>query len=219
MSSFILEGAIFQEAKILNNDPSKAVFRCAIQTVDEVNQNHRLYPRNVITEGMEGCKTRMERRAFLGELDHPIPQGVDKFDTIRQTTVMLEKVSHIVRDYDFQGNKLVAEMETSSTPNGKILLGLLKDKSGVGFSMRGMAELERGSNYNTVKSPLTIISYDSVSFPSHESAVVDFSEMQFESNILTEQNDVICFNGRCFMPDYFDKLIETKMITFMNNWL
>jgi len=219
MSSFILEGAIFQEAKILNNDPSKAVFRCAIQTVDEVNQNHRLYPRNVITEGMEGCKTRMERRAFLGELDHPIPQGVDKFDTIRQTTVMLEKVSHIVRDYDFQGNKLVAEMETSSTPNGKILLGLLKDKSGVGFSMRGMAELERGSNYNTVKSPLTIISYDSVSFPSHESAVVDFNEMQFESNILTEQNDVICFNGRCFMPDYFDKLIETKMITFMNNWL
>jgi len=219
MSSFILEGAIFQEAKILNNDPSKAVFRCAIQTVDEVNQNHRLYPRNVITEGMEGCKTRMERRAFLGELDHPIPQGIDKFDTIRQTTVMLEKVSHIVRDYDFQGNKLVAEMETSSTPNGKILLGLLKDKSGVGFSMRGMAELERGSNYNTVKSPLTIISYDSVSFPSHESAVVDFNEMQFESNILTEQNDVICFNGRCFMPDYFDKLIETKMITFMNNWL
>ena len=218
MSSFIMESPVFQEAQIIKNDPTKAVFRCAIQTVDEVNQNHRLYPRNVISEGIAGCNSRMKRRAFLGELDHPIPQGDDKFDAIRQTTVLLSNVSHILRDYEFRGNHLVAEIETSSTPNGKILLGLLRDKSGVGFSMRGMAELERGNQYSTVKSPLTIISYDSVSFPSHESAVVDFNEMKFESGTLTEQNGLICLNGRCFLPNYFDKLIETKLIEFMSKW-
>jgi hypothetical protein len=219
MSSFIIESPIFQEAQIIKNDPGKAIFRCAIQTVDEVNQNHRLYPKSVISEGIEACRSRMLRRAFLGELDHPIPTGEEKCDVIRQTTVLLANVSHIIRDYEFRGNHLVSEIETSSTPNGKILLGLLRDKSGVGFSMRGLAELERGNEYNTVKGPLTIVSYDSVSFPSHESAVVDFNEMKFESGVLTEQSGLVCLNGRCYLPNYFDKLVETKLIEFFDKWV
>ena len=39
-------------------------------------------------------------------------------------------------------------METTSTPKGAILHGLLKDKTGVGFSMRGLAELERLTDHN-----------------------------------------------------------------------
>ena len=219
MPSFILEGAIFQEAKIIKSDPSKAIFRCTIQTCDEVNQNHRLYPKPVISEGMEGCKSRMKRRAFLSELDHPLLQGNEEFDAMRQTTVALEKVSHLIRDYDFKKNYLVGEMETLSTPNGGILLGLLRDKSGIGFSMRGLAELEHGSDHSTVKSPLTVIAYDAVSAPSHAAAVVDFNEMKFESCMLREQSGIVCFNGKCFLPDYFDKLVETKCIEFFSRWV
>ena len=218
MSSFILEGAIIQEAKIVNETPGKAIFRCTIQTADDVNANNRMYPMGVLEEGMQNCSTRMKARSFLSELDHPIPQG-GQFDQIRQTTVQLKEVSHIIRDYQWKGNHLVAEMETTSTPNGAILRGLLEDKSGIGFSMRGLAELERLTEYNRVKGPLTIIAFDAVSQPSHKAAVVNFSEMRFESSMLMESVGQVCVNGRCFLPDYFDKLVESKIVTFFDKWV
>ena len=218
--NLIIEQSLFSEAQIVKQTPSKAIFRCPIQTVDEVNQNRRMYPSGVLSEGMGACDSRMKRRAFYSELDHPLPTGNDHVDGIRQTTVSLEKVSHIIRDYEFRGNSLFGEMETTSTPNGAILFGLLKDKTGVGFSMRGLAELVRKENYNEVKGPLTIIAFDAVSMPSHKAAVVDFNEMKFESHMLFEQsNGIICLNGRCFMPDYFDKLVETKIIKFFDKWV
>jgi len=218
MSSFILENAIIQEAKIVKETPGKAIFRCTIQTADDVNANKRMYPRMVLEGGMQGCGTRMRSRAFLSELDHPIPQG-GQFDQIRQTTVQLKEVSHIIRSYDWQGNHLVGEMETTSTPNGAILCGLLRDKSGIGFSMRGLAELERLQEYNMVKGPLTIIAFDAVSQPSHKAAVVNFNEMQFESSMLTEQAGMVCVDGKCFLPDYFDKLVESKVVSFFDTWV
>ena len=218
MSSFILESAILQEAKIIKESPGKAIFRCTVQTADDINANKRMYPMSVLENGMQGCAPRMRSRAFLSELDHPIPMG-GQFDQIRQTTVQLKEVSHIIRDYDWQGNHLVAEMETTSTPNGGILYGLLNDKSGIGFSMRGLAELERLTEYNRVKGPLTIIAFDAVSQPSHKAAVVNFSEMRFESDMLLEQAGQICINGKCFLPDYFDKLVESKIVTFFDKWV
>jgi hypothetical protein len=218
--SLIIEQSLFSEANMIKETPTKAIFRCPIQSVDEVNQNHRMYPSTVLDEGMGNCSSRMKRRAFYSELDHPIPVGNQQVDGIRQTTVSLKEVSHIIRDYEFRGKHLFGEMETTSTPNGGILLGLLRDRTGVGFSMRGLAELERKQDYNEVKGPLTIIAFDAVSMPSHKSAVVDFNEMKFESSMLTEsQSGLVCVNGRCFMPDYFDKLIENKVITFFDRWV
>ena len=52
-SSLIIESSILSEAKIVSQTPSKAIFRCPIQTVDEVNQNHRMYPSGVLKEGWE----------------------------------------------------------------------------------------------------------------------------------------------------------------------
>ncbi len=219
-SKLIIEQSLFSEAKMIKETPSKAIFRCPIQSVNEVNQNNRMYPSDVLEEGMTNCKERIHRRAFYSELDHPLPSGNEQIDGIRQTTVSLEKVSHIVRDYEFKGSHLVGEMETTSTPNGGILLGLLKDRTGVGFSMRGLAELDRLQDHNVVKSPLTIISFDAVSMPSHKSAVVDFNEMKFEySRLFESQSGLMCIGDRCFMPDYFDQLVETKVIQFFKRWV
>jgi hypothetical protein len=204
MSSLIIEQSIFSEAQMIKETPNKAIFRCPIQSVEEVNQNHRLYPRGVLEEGMGNCDSRMKRRAFYSELDHPLPTGNQQVDGIRQTTVSLKEVSHIVREYEFRNKLLFGEMETTSTRNGETLLGLLKDRTGVGFSMRGMAELERLPNHNVVKSPLTIIAFDAVSMPSHKSAVVDFNEMKFEAKMITERAGMVCLGDQCFLPDYFD---------------
>lgn len=223
MSNFIIEQAIFQEAEVIKTTPKKAFFRIVLQTVDEKNQNKRFYPKQVVMEALNDCKTRMERRAFYGELDHPFPMGNEEYDGVRQTTVSLKEASHIVREYDLEGNMIKGELETLSTPNGHTLLGLLHDRTGIGISMRGMAELDRRSDVSIVKSPLTIICYDSVSLPSHSSAVVNFNEMRFESSLLihnhTESKDLVCADGICFLPNYFDKLVEKKIIRFRQKWI
>jgi hypothetical protein len=220
IGSLIIEQTLFAEANIIKQTPSKAIFRCPIQTCDEINQNRRMYPSTVLKEGMNNCESRMRRRAFYSELDHPLPSGNSQIDGVRQTTVSLERVSHIIRDYEFRGNVLVGEMETTSTPAGGILFGLLKDNTGVGFSMRGLAELERREDYNVVRAPLTIIAFDSVSMPSHKSAVVDFNDMRFEQKMLFESpSGLVCLDGKCFLPDYFDRLVEQKVIQFFDRWI
>jgi hypothetical protein len=218
--SLLIEQAILSEAEVLKSSPVKAIFRCPIQTVDELNQNKRIYPKSVLKEGLEHCDPRIKKRAFYSELDHPFPTGNSDVDGIRQTTVSLKETSHILRSYEFRDNILYGEMETCSTPCGGTLLGLLKDKTGIGFSMRGLAEVERKPDHTLVRSPLTIIAFDAVSMPSHKSAVVDFNEMKFEQRMLMEAaNGTVCIGNRCFLPDYFDRLVESRLITFFERWI
>ncbi len=223
MTNFIAESAILQEAKILKNESSKAVFKMVMQTADEINQNKRVYPRDVLESAMNNCVDRIKRRAFMGELDHPIPTGSQASDGIRQTTVLLKNTSHLVREYYFEGNKLTGVFETLNTPNGNILLELLKAKATIGTSMRGMAELKRRKdNVNEVQEPLYIICYDMVSQPSHSSALVNFSELRYEhkSLICESKSGVICTpDGNCYLPDFFDKLVEQKIIRFFDTWV
>lgn len=222
MSHLIMEGAIYQEAVVVKSDPKRAIFRMVLQTVDEINQNRRMYPRKVLSEGMSGNSDRMKTRAFTGEMDHPFPTGNNDVDAVRQSTVSLKEISHLIRDYEFDGNKLIGELETVG-PNGNKMLSLLRDHVGVGMSMRGMAELDRQKDMNVVKSPLMVIAFDSVSMPSHKAAVVNFNEMRFESmNLLRESScgTTVCTpDGKCYLANYFDKLVETKVIQFVSNWV
>jgi hypothetical protein len=220
MQNFIGERAIYQEAQIIKADAQKAIFKIILQTCDEVNQNKRLYPRKVLTNAMVQAEERINNRKFMGELDHPLVSGNEAFDGMRQTTVLLKEVAHLVRTYEWQGNNLVGELETLRTPNGKIALGLLLDKVTLGVSMRGLAEILKENNVNIVQEPLYIIDYDLVSLPSHKGSVVNFNEMRFENkNLLTESCGTVCYNGICYLPDYFDKLVESKVIKFFDRWV
>lgn len=221
MTSLIIESSLFAEADVVKQTDSKAIFRCPIQTFDEINSNKRLYPKTVLSDSFRACEDRMSKRAFYSELDHPLPTGNAQIDGVRQTTVLFKEASHIIRDYEFGANNtIMAELETLTTHNGKDLLALLRDKTGVGFSMRGLGELVRKEDHNLVKGPLQIVAYDAVSMPSHKAAVVNFGDMRFEQHALMEcANGVVCVGNKCFVPDYFDKLIETKMIDFHTRWV
>ena len=217
MSYFLMEHcSILQEAEVAKNNSSKCVFRLAIQDADTINQNKRYYPRGVLEEGIRNCEPKINNRSFLGELDHPIPTG--RFDEVRQTTVLLSEVSHVIRDYEWRGNVLWAEFETLGTPKGQIAHNLIKERIGLGTSMRGMAELDRQPRYNLVKGPLYIVTYDLVSNPSHKVAKVDEQQVRFEM-VQESASKMVCINGQCYLPDYFDKLVETKVVNFMKRWV
>ena len=225
MDKFIIESPILQEAEIVKQKPNKAIYRMVLQTCDEVNQNKRMYPKKVLSDAMSDAKERIDKKLPF-EMDHPLVQGNDAYDGMRQTTVLLKEVCGYITDYEFRGNLLVGECETASTSKGRDLLGMLTDKCVLGASMRGMAELHKENDINVVQSPLYIITFDLVSNPSHKQAIVNFKEMKFESkNILTESSDIcekgglICCGGVCYLPDYFDKLVESKVIKFFDRWI
>lgn len=225
MDKFIIESPILQEAEIVKKRPEKAIYRMVLQTCDEINQNKRLYPKKVLVEAMSNARERINKKLPF-EMDHPLVQGNESYDGMRQTTVLLKEVCGYIIDYEFRGNLLIGECETASTRLGKDLLGMLLDKCILGKSMRGMAELRKEGNVNIVQDPLYIITFDCVSLPSHKQATVNFNEMRFESkNLLTEssicqtESGLICSGGVCYLPDYFDKLIETKVIKFFKRWV
>jgi hypothetical protein len=222
MQNFIIESAVYQEPKVLKMKPEKAIFKMVLQTADEVNQNKRLYPKKVLNNAMKQAEERIENRKFIGECDHPLLSqgGSQSYDGMRQTTVLLKEASHLVTSYEWKGNLLVGELETLRTPNGKLILGLLQDKITVGLSLRGMAELSKEDGINIVQDPLFTICYDFVSLPSHKSSVVNFNEMRFENtSLLTESCGTVCYNGVCYLAEYFDKLVDTKVIKFFNRWI
>ena len=72
--------------------------------------------------------------------------------------------------------------------------------------------------YKIVQSPLRIIAYDCVSKPSNHKAVM--TEIKQESaQILYESEQSICLeNGVCYLPNYFDMLVEQKLITLKKKY-
>ncbi|MEM4068017.1 MAG: hypothetical protein QXV17_14285 [Candidatus Micrarchaeaceae archaeon] len=170
---FIKEGVerthleILKESKQERN-PRTVKFRAVLQTADSINNNGRLYPQDVLREGLDGVKNRINSKAFIGELDHP-EQG-------EQSIPHLKNASHVITKVWFEGNKVCGEGETLSTPSGEIAKNLLLDGIPIGFSLRGLGNLQEkrvdGKLVNVVSSPLLIISYDMVGNPSHTEAIV-----------------------------------------------
>lgn len=206
----ISEAAVFaQPEKVKKFLDGKVVFEAYLQEANVKNQNKRMYEKNVLNEGMKRINDKIDRRAFVGELDHPITE-----DQVRQTTVLYKEASHLVREWGWDNNLLKGVVETLPyTPNGKTLSGLILDRIPVGFSLRGLADLEDHGSYQRVLDPLIIISFDSVSEPSHTKATIQEIRNEHVVRIIKESNNLVhCSNGKCYLVDYFDELIERQFL-------
>ena len=209
-SNIVIESAVFAAPeKVKKYTDGKVIFEAYLQEADVKNQNKRLYPRRVLDIAMKKVDEKIKRRAFLGELDHPITG-----DQIRQTTVMYQNVSHIIREWGWDGPMIKGVIETTPySQSGKILSGLIYDRVPVGFSLRGLADVEDRGSFQEVMDPLIVICYDSVSEPSHNSATIQEIKNENVIHIMNESKQLIrCSNGKCYLPNYFDELIEKRIL-------
>src|ERR1035437_4329544 len=215
-SNLIVESAVFAPPeKIKKYTDGKIIFEAYLQEADTKNQNKRVYPRNVLDVAMKKIQAKIDKRGFLGELDHPISE-----DQVRQTTVMYKEVSHIIREWGWDGNLIRGVVETTPySSNGKILSGLIMDRVPVGFSLRGLADVEDRTTFQEVLAPLIIISYDSVSEPSHNSATIQEIRNEHVVRRSEERRQLICCsNGKCYLPNYFDELVERRIIKLVDKY-
>lgn len=212
----MIEKAVFQiPEKIKKLTDGKVIFEAYLQESDLVNQNKRNYPKTVLQDGLDRVADKIKRRAFLGELDHPISK-----DQIRQTTVLYKEVSHIIRETWWEGNLLRGVVETTPyTKNGKSLSGFVADRVTVGFSLRGLADVQDNGSAQTVMAPLIMIGYDCVSEPSNHRATIQEIRNEQLVQIIHESTQLVhTDDGKCYLSDLFDQMIERKMIKLRKKW-
>ena len=214
----IQEAAVFGHAKKIKKYTSgKVRFNAILQTCGDTNQNKRVYSLEVMRDGVDRVQQTIKNRNLVGELDHPISTN-----QIRQTTVLYKECAHLINDIEFRGDQIWGEIETLPyTVNGKVMSGLVLDGVSIGFSLRGLADLEDNGSFQKVLPPLIIITWDCVQQPSHKKASIQevHQDQINRVKVVNESANLIQTNkGRCYLPNLFDELVERKLINLHEQW-
>ena len=142
-----------KEAKEENS--GKVVMKGVLQKSDTLNQNGRIYPRNVLEREVRNYQKFIIENRALGELDHP-----------DSSVVNLKNVSHIVREAYLDGDVVYGSVEILDTPSGKILQSLVESGVKLGISSRGVGTTKKQGDYQIVQDDFQLICWDFVSEPS-----------------------------------------------------
>ena len=89
-------------------------FRDVVLEADKPNKNKRTYPRAVLERIVENCRDVVLVRAMYGQMGHS-----------DDAVIHFSQISHLVTDLSLDGDKMVAEIETTSTPQGLVLEQLI----------------------------------------------------------------------------------------------
>ncbi len=135
-------------------------FRGEFAKAEYANLNKRVYPLSVLREAYEKILPEVKNRRLVGQLSHPSTPMVEP-----------EKIAVYFPELELKENSLVGTAFPSSTPNGEIVKGLLKDGVKLGFSTRSTGSVAPyngplGEGLVVVKPGLTLRAIDIVFNPS-----------------------------------------------------
>ena len=105
---------------------------------EQKNRNGRIYPKNVLDEQVKKyVESYVDQNRAFGELGHPDGPVVN-----------LERVSHMIKELNEEGNNWIGKAKIMDTPYGKIVKNLIDEGAKLGVSSRGMGSLKnvRGTN-------------------------------------------------------------------------
>lgn len=130
---------------------------------DVENRNKRRYPKYLLEREVERLMPDILERNVIGELDHP--------DDLK---IHLDKVSHVVTEAYWEGNKLMGTIEIlPQTEAGRNLLGLINGGVKLGISSRGVGSVGPDG---VVQEDLRLITWDVVAQPSNYSSWLSLTE-------------------------------------------
>jgi hypothetical protein len=147
-----------------------------LQKSNTLNQNGRIYPRDILEREVRNYQKFIAENRALGELDHP-----------DSSVVELKNASHIVREAYMDGDICYGTVEILDTPAGKILKSLIDNNVTLGISSRGVGSTRREGDHQIVQDDFQLICWDFVSEPSTPGA---FMMKEGKEISLTELNQV-----------------------------
>ena len=130
---------------------------------DTLNRNKRVYPKNILlNEVARYSKEYVQNNRAFGELNHP-----------SGPTVNLDRVSHIIKEFNSNGSDVYGKAKIMETPMGKIVKNLIDEGARLGVSSRGMGSLKQRNGYNEVQPDFMLSAVDIVADPSAPNAFVN----------------------------------------------
>lgn len=211
-----MKNVIIQESAMLSNPliekPGLDVisFVAVLQEAGKPNRNHRIYPKDVLEEGLESdyIKERLATNTFYGEAGHPLDQSL-----ARQMTVDQHNIAFLIKEVWWEGNLLKARCETANTIVGQTMKNLIEQGSRVAFSLRAQGNVHKDpmTGLTMVDKPIQIISYDWVINPSHEQSWISKLCESVKTNFVSSKAPamVLCEAEKIFNEG---KLIEISDI-------
>lgn len=149
-------------------------FNGVLQTIDDINRNTNEYPRDVLSEAINHprIKELVDRNAWFGEIAHPW----DRKNFNRSIDILPSEISHRICQVPyFKGDKLISIIHTVEPCGHTIDSWVCDEGSQLGFSMRGVTPFyymkDTPVTHKVMKSPMTILTYDTVFYPSHKDAL------------------------------------------------
>jgi hypothetical protein len=152
--------------------PGKMFLSGILQRANTVNQNGRIYPKEILEREVRNYQKFIVENRALGELDHP-----------SDSIVNLRNVSHIIREAHMEGDVVFGKLEVLTTPSGKILQSLIETGVKLGISSRGLGSTKKQGDYHIVQEDFQLICFDMVSEPSTPEAF-----MLKEGKIISEND-------------------------------
>ena len=170
---------------------------------DTLNRNKRVYPKQILLKEVARYDRDYVRnnRAF-GELNHP-----------SGPTVNLDRVSHIIKEFNTNGKDVYGKAKIMETPMGKIVENLIDEGAKLGVSSRGMGSLREKNGYNEVQNDFMLSAVDIVADPSAPGAfvngIMEGKEWIWNNGILEEK----------YIEDYKKQLEKASSINLQKKAL
>ena len=165
-----------------NNGQKSHYIKGVFMQAEQKNRNGRIYPKKVLDEQVRKYINNyvVQNRAF-GELGHPDGPVVN-----------LERVSHMIKELNEDGNNWVGKAKIMDTPYGKIVKNLIDEGAKLGVSSRGMGSLKNVKGTNIVQDDFYLATAaDIVADPSAPEAfvegVMEGKEWVWDNGVIREQ--------------------------------
>ena len=181
-----------QLTESVNKENGNLLVQGILATAEVKNGNGRYYSKELWNREMEKYKDLIKERRSLGELDHP-----------ESSVVNLKNVSHLIRDYNWDGDNVMGVIEILPTPSGNILKELIKNGVTVGVSSRGMGSLQDVGGVMEVQDDFELLCWDFVSTPSNPGSFMSVLQEGKETvtydytNVNKIIHEILCSKGSC----------------------
>ena len=149
---------------------------------EQKNRNGRIYPKNVLDEQVKKyISSYVDQNRAFGELGHPDGPVVN-----------LERVSHMIKELNEEGNNWIGKAKIMDTPYGKIVKNLIDEGAKLGVSSRGMGSLKNVRGTNVVQDDFYLATAaDIVADPSAPEAfvqgVMESKEWVWDNGVIKER--------------------------------
>ena len=155
--------------------PGKLFVKGVIQRADTLNQNGRIYPRDILFKEVENYRKVVQERRAMGELDHA-----------DDPVVNLKNVSHLITDIWADDEVVYGKIEILPTPMGNIARNLIESNVKVGISSRALGSVRSRGDADVVQDDLHLICWDLVSEPSTPGAYMMKEARDVDPRILNK---------------------------------